>query len=176
MKFRTLIAAAIFLSAASAEDKEKGGLVLRQGMFSHELGMLDEERNQYAAHLSAQAANQLAADADGAAQVKSSRLLALAKTLSPRNKRAQAVSEQIRKGEKPKPVPYSFTPSALSQLLLTRGKLLVDEGGAENHWLGRAFVEVAAGLDPKNKQAVKAREDMEFDFGALDWTVLEGGK
>jgi hypothetical protein len=98
----------------------------------------------------------------------------MAKKLSPRNKRTQAVDALARQGAKPKPEVDAFTPAALAQLLLTRGKLLLDEEGAENHWVGRAFVEMAVELDPKNGQAVKERANLEFDFGELDWSILGG--
>ena len=176
MNRRVIMVLALFLSVAWGQDKEKDGIVLKRGMFSRELGMLDAERDEYASYLAAQAANQLAGDEDKVAQVKATRLLALARTLSPRNKRTQVVMAQAQQGGKPKPVEHAYTPAALAQLLLTRGKLLVDEKDAESHWLGRAFVEMAAGLDPKNQQAVKERENMVFDFGVLDWGVLREGK
>lgn len=147
---------------------------LKRGMFSRELGMMDTERDEYASHLAAQAANKLVAgDGDG---VQALRLLSLAKRLSPRNKRTQSVDALVRVGEKPKPVEDAFTPLSLAQLLLTRGKLLLNEEGAENHWVGRAFVEMAAELDPKNTLATKAREEQAFDFGKMDWSSLGGGK
>lgn len=176
MNLRVIMGFALFLSVAWGQDKEKDGIEIKRGGFSRELGMLDAERDEYASHLAAQAANQLAGKGGEEPQVKASRLLALAKALSPRNKRTLAVEAQVRQDGKPKPIDHVFTPPALAQLLMTRGKLLVDEKGAENHWLGRVFVELAAGLDPKNKQAVKEKENMEFDFGVLDWSALGNGK
>jgi hypothetical protein len=161
---------------AWGQDKEKEGIVLKRGMFSRELGMMDAERDEYAAHLAAEAANQLVAGEGKAEKARAFRLLSMAKRLSPRNKRTQSVDALVREGAKPKPVQDAFTPVSLAQLLLTRGKLLLNEEGAENHWVGRAFVEMAAELDPKNKQAVKEREAQEFDFGKMDWSALGGGE
>jgi hypothetical protein len=175
MNLRVIMAFVLFLSVAWGQDKEKDGIEIKRGGFSHELGMLDAERDEYASYLAAQAANQLADEGKKDSQVKASRLLAVAKTLSPRNKRTLTVEAQIRQDGKPKPIEHVFTPPALAQLLMTRGKLLVEEKGAENHWLGRVFVELAAGLDPKNKQAVKEKENMEFDYGVLDWGALGQG-
>ncbi len=170
-----VVAVALLLSVAWGQDKKKEGVVLKRGMFSRELGMLDAERDEYAAHLAAQAANLLAAGDGKAEKIRALRLLSMAKRLSPRNKRTQLVDALVREGVKPKPVADAFTPVSLAQLLLTRGKLLQDEEGAENHWVGRAFVEMAAELDPKNKQAVKEREEQTFDFGKFDWSLLGGG-
>lgn len=171
-----MVAVALFLSVAWGQDKEKGGIVFKRGMFSGELGMMDAERDEYASHLAAQAANQLVAKSDAASKARARRFLAVAKKLSPRNKRMQAVDGWVRQGVKPKPDPDAFTPAAMAQLLLTRGKLLLGEEGAENHWVGRAFVEMAAELDPKNKQAEQEREAREFDLGKMDWSVLGGAE
>jgi hypothetical protein len=175
LKLCGVVAVALLLSVAWGQDKEKDGIVLKRGMFSRELGMMDEERDEYASHLAAQAANGLAGEADDGVKAKARRYLSLAIKLSPRNKHAQAVSVLARQGAKPKPVAGSFTPVSLAQLLLTRGKLLVKEDGAENRWVGRAFVEIAAEMDPKNEKAVQERENQEFDFGKMDWSVLGGG-
>lgn len=171
MKLLGMAVIALLWSVAWGQDKEKGGIVLKHGMFSRELGMLDTERDEYASHLAAQAANQLAGGEKGQA----GRLLVLAKLLSPRNKRVLAVDSFVEQGTKPERVKDAFTPESLARLLLTRGKLLVDEKGAESHWVGRAFVELAVELDPKNRQAVRERENLEFDFGEMDWSLL-GGK
>lgn len=170
-----IAALALFLSVASGQDKEKDGIALKRGMFSRELGMLDAERDEYASQLAAQAAHAFVRG-DDAAKAKAGRYLVVAKRLSPRNKRAKAVEASVRAGEKPKPVDDAYTPVSLAQLLLTRGKLLLKEEGAENYWVGRAFVEMAAEMDPKNKLAEKECEAQDFDFGKMDWSVLVGGE
>lgn len=144
-----------------------------QSLFSKDLGMLDSERDEYATNLAMYAAGQIAANKGSAASVaEARRVMALALHLSPRNKRAVVINFQLTKGILPDPVPGNYSPQVLARLLLTRGQLLEKQGGEENAKLARMFIQMAAGMDPKNDDAVYASEVQRLDHGDVDWSVL----
>lgn len=142
-------------------------------IFTPELGMLDAERDEYATSLATHASNSVtAAKATAASLADARRMLALALHLSPRNKRAVVVNFQLSKGLLPDLTENNYSPQVLARLLLTRGQLLVKQGGGENKLLGRCFIQLAAEMDPKNEDAVYASEVQRLDHGAVDWTPL----
>ena len=142
-------------------------------VFTPDLGMLDTERDEYATSLAIHASNSVAAaKATAASLADARRILALALQLSPRNKRAVVVNFQLSKGLLPDRTESNYSPQVLARLLLTRGQLLVKQGGAENKLLGRCFIQLAAEMDPKNEDAVYASEMERLDHGAVDWAPL----
>lgn len=130
--------------------------------------MMDAEREEYAGHLASHAANLLAGGAEVSA-VMVERFLVVAKLLSPRNKRAVVVDFQRERKVKPERVAGAFTATSLARLLLTRGKLLLDQEGVENQWMGRAFLKLAAEMDPKNEDAVYSSVVDDMENGVFDW-------
>lgn len=149
-------------------------LKVTQSMFTSDLGMLDSERDEYATSLASQAANEVvAAKASAPSLAGARRMLALALHLSPRNKRAVVLNFQFSKGIMPEVTPGSYSPQALARLLLTRGQLLEKQGGEEDKQVARLFVAMAAGMDPKNEDAVYASEVHRLDHGPIDWSTLE---
>ena len=144
-----------------------------QSVFTPDLGMLDAEREEYATNLAAQAATQVvAAKASPQSLADARRMLALALHLSPRNKRALVVNFQLAHGLLPEGAAASYSPQVFARLLLSRGQLLEKQGGEENKLLARLFVHLAAGLDPKNEDAVYSSEVHRLDHGAVDWSAL----
>ena len=144
-----------------------------RSLFTADLGMLDSEREEYATNLASQAANQVVASkASTQALADARRMLALALHLAPRNKRAIVVNFQLAKGLLPEVTESNYSPQAFARLLLSRGQLLEKQGGDENHRLARLFVHLAAGMDPKNEDAVYASEVHRLDHGTLDWSVI----
>lgn len=143
------------------------------GIFTRELGMLDSEREEFATNLAIHASNRVASSkADAAALAQARRTLALAQLLSPRNKRALITSFQLSKGIMPETVPGNYSPQAFSRLLLTRGQLLENQGGAENTLMARFFMALAAEMDPTNEDAVYASELRRIDHGPIDWKSI----
>jgi hypothetical protein len=147
-----------------------------ESAFTRDLGMLDSEREEYATNLAALAANQVASSkASPAAVAEARRMLALALHLSPRNKRALVVNFQLSKGLLPEVSPSDYSAQVFARLLLTRGQLLEKQGGDENKRVARIFVQLAAGMDPKNEDAVYASEIHRLDYGEVDWSALTDG-
>ena len=149
-------------------------LKVTQSMFTSELGMLDSEREEYATNLAAHAANDVVTTkASSQSLAEARRILALAFHLSPRNKRAVVVNFQFSKGIFPEVTQGNYSPQSLARLLLSRGQLLEKQGGDENKRAARLFVSLAAGMDPKNEDAVYASELHRLDHGPVDWNTVE---
>lgn len=135
--------------------------------------MLDAERDEYASSLANLAATRInQANADPAALELGRRLLALALNLSPHNRRAGLVNQQLSKGELPTDTRGDYSAESLVRLLLTRGKLLVKTASQEDRLLGRMFIQLAAEIDPANKDAAMAGKEDRIDYGNVDWTFL----
>lgn len=144
--------------------------------FSRDLGMLDSEREEYATNLAGLAVNQvIATKAAPEAMADARRMIALALHLSPRNKRALVANFQLSKGILPEVSKTDYSPPVFARLLLTRGQLLEKQGGDENLRLARIFIRLAAGLDPKNEDAIYASEVQRLDHGEIDWSFITDG-
>jgi hypothetical protein len=142
-------------------------------VFSHEMGLLATEREEYATNLATHASNTIArGKASPASLAAGRRLLGLALQLSPRNRRAVVLNFQLSKGLLPEITESSYSPEVLARLLLTRGQLLEKQGGMENQMLARYFIPLAAEMDPKNEDAVYASEVLRLDHGMPDWAAL----
>ena len=172
-------AAIIYLSAwaRGASEADKGftwvPMKVQQSIFKQDLGMLDTEREEYATNLANIAGNGVAvAKASPASLADARKLLALALQLSPRNKRAVVLNFQFGKGMLPELADTTYSPQVFARLILTRGKLLEKQGGADNEMLARYFIQLAAELDPKNEDAVYASEVQRLDRGAMDWSAI----
>jgi hypothetical protein len=152
-------------------------LKITRGMFTRDLGMLDSERDEYATNLSDHAISRIAAaKASPAALADARRMLALALHLSPRNKRALVAGFQLGKGVLPEAADGAYSPQAFARLLHARAVLLEKQDGDENRLLARMFIELAAGMDPKNEDAVYASEVQRLDHGEIDWSVVTDPK
>ena len=145
-------------------------LKITRSIFTPDLGMLDTERQEYATNLASFAASQVVASkASSASLADARRMLALALQLSPRNKRAVVVNFQLSKGIMPEVTEGNYSQQVFARLLLSRGQLLEKQGGDENKRLARLLVHLAAGMDPKNEDAVYASEVHRLDYGTVDW-------
>lgn len=163
-----------------AEEAPKGfswdAPKVAESAFTRELGMLDSEREEYATNLAGLAANQVTvAKASPASLAEARRMLALALHLSPRNKRALVANFQLAKGILPEVSKTDYSPQVFARLLLARGQLLEKQGGDENRLVARIFIGLAAGMDPKNEDAIYASEVQRLDHGEVDWAAITDG-
>ncbi|MBB5352321.1 hypothetical protein HNR46_002566 [Haloferula luteola] len=146
------------------------------GVFSDALGMLAQEREEYAESLAAYAVNRIVKEGASEASLEEGRrFMALSMQLAPRNRRAVVANYQLSRGVLPAKVEGGYEPAVLSKLLLTRASLLKEQGGPENLLLARAFIELAADLDPRNDDAVYASELQRLDHGRVHWQELTDG-
>lgn len=165
------------MASASVADEPKAfkwdAPRVAQSMFTPDLGMLDSERDEYAANLAQHAANRVAAEkASPASLAEARRMLGLALQLSPRNKKALVTGFQLAKGVVPEAADGAYSPQAFARLLYSRGQLLEKQGGAENGKLARMFIQLAAAMDPRNEDAVYASEVHRLDHGEIDWSAV----
>ena len=170
--------AVVWAAGAAAADERAGGFDYRPPQteakcFDGQLGMLERERGEYATHLATHAANLVVeAKADAAALEQARRLIALALQLSPRNRKALVVNYQLRSGILPEATVGEYSAGVLARLLTSRADLLLREGGAQNELLARAFIDLAARMDPRNEDAVFAAELQRLDHGEFNWAAL----
>jgi hypothetical protein len=135
--------------------------------------MLAQERDEYATNLSTYAANLVVEEKASEGSLETARrLLALAMHLSPRNRQALVVNFQLRKGVPPQVKETDYSPSVLSRLLLSRGRLLAQGKNDSEKLLARCFIEISATMDPRNEDAVFAYEIQRLDSGDVDWKVI----
>jgi hypothetical protein len=142
-------------------------------LFDKNLTMLDRERGEYATNLSTYAANLVAEqNASKESLAKARRLLALAMQLDPRNRKALVVDFQLQKGVLPEKSKSTYTAGALARLLFARAELLKREADPQNKFLARAFIELAAEMDPHNEDAVYACALQRREPGPFDWSRI----
>lgn len=147
--------------------------VVERQLFSRDINMLAEERDQYATNLATYAANMVVdADASPESLAECRRMLALAMHLSPRNRQALIVNFQLKKGVIPQVKKSDYSASVLSRLLMSRSLLLSQGKREDEQLLARCFVEMAATLDPRNEDAVFAFEIQRLDHGDVDWNEI----
>jgi hypothetical protein len=167
---------AVALCAAAAEKDVKLEFkppVVGKGLFDDKLVMLDRERGEYATNLASYAANQIATSRGSKESLEGARrYLGLAMHLSPRNQKALVVNHQLSRGILPDPTDGIYTAGVFSRLLLTRGQLLMREGGRQDVLLARMFIELATEMDPRNEDAVYAFELQRIDQGDFDWSII----
>lgn len=169
------LGAALVCGAEAAKSFTWEPLKVGKTLFTPALGMLDSEREEYATNLATLAVNQIAAaKASPQSLADARRMLALALQLSPRNKRAVVANFQLSKGVLPEATESNYSPQVFARLLLTRGQLLEKQMGDENKRLAAMFINLAAGLDPKNEDAVYASEVHRLDQGPVDWADVTG--
>lgn len=149
---------------------------VEKSVFTGDLGMLASEREEYASNLAGLAVNQIvAAKASPSSLVEARRMIALALHLSPRNKRSLVAGFQLSKGIMPEVSETDYSAQVFARLLLTRAQLLEKQEGDENRYLARLFVQLAAGMDPKNEDAIYICEVQRLDNGEVDWVPITDG-
>jgi hypothetical protein len=100
------------------------------------------------------------------------KLLAVARHLSPRNRRALVVSFQLARGILPEASDSDYSRPVMARLLLARAQLLEKQEGEQNQMAARAFIEMAVSLDPRNEDVAYAFEVKRLDGNTLDWSKL----
>lgn len=147
--------------------------VINKRLFGEDLSMVDNERDEYATNLAAYAVKVIKeAQGDQASLDTARRVLALALHLSHRNKKCLVVNVQLKRGIMPEDVAIDYAPDVFARLLLTRGQLLEKRERAGDAMVARYFIELAAGIDPRNEDAVYEAEIRRIDHGEMDWTRL----
>ena len=144
-----------------------------------DFSMMPKERDEYASNLTKLALVTIHSLSDRPqdlkAQLPTIRLqMALALNLSVRNRLAIVSNHQLGRGMLPEKPEMDYSPSVFARLLLTRGKLLKEKGTKADSLAGRCFVEMAAGLDPTNEDAIYEYEMQKLDGQAVDWGELTG--
>ncbi len=172
-------AGAIWITATLLEAEEAAKSFswdppkVRVSSFSHDLGLLDSEREDYASNLAAIASNHLAESKASPASLSTARrMIGLALQLSPRNRKAVVLNFQLGKGILPATSELNYSPQVFARLILTRAQLLEKQDGEENKRLAPYFIQLAAELDPNNEDAVYLSEVQRLDFGGPDWKPI----
>ncbi len=144
-------------------------------VFLHGVTMLDSEKDEYAGNLSAYGVKTILDKPQSPVALEHGRrVLALALHLSPRNRKAVVANFQLSRGLLPKPQISDYSAKVFSRLLVTRGELLYEEGGEKNVLLARAFVSLAAEMDPLNEDAVYKAEMQKIDYEPFNWKLFTG--
>ena len=144
--------------------------------FSDQLGMLNREREEYARNIVIYASNRAAAEErKGHSLLIARRLIGLSLHLTPKNSSAVNLDRRLKDGEIPPKTQSEYSDSAFSGLMLERSKSLLQQGGNENAMLSLYLVELAAMIDPKNKEVINAVELQRIEKGSLSWQVFTGG-
>ncbi|MDB4499255.1 hypothetical protein N9213_02365 [Akkermansiaceae bacterium] len=167
------------LSQEVAPFKYEGPQV-RASVFTDALGMVNRERTEYATNLAIFAGdNVITKKANPESLALALRVTGLALHLSPRNKRALILNGQLKKGVLPKTVQTEYSPDTLAHLLISRAEVLYQQKGGEDKLLARAFIDLAASIDPSNEDAIYAFELQKIDHGEVPWkdfTAVQSSK
>lgn len=148
-------------------------LEITQSIFGADLDMLDRERDEYATNLAIHAANRVAAaGADAASLDEARKMLAVARHLAPRNRRALVVSFQLARGILPEVSEGDYSKPVMARLLVARAQLLDKQANASNQLASRCFIELAVALDPRNEDVAYAFELKRLDGSTVDWKKL----
>lgn len=171
---------AVVLAESDSESKQAEeskaiayqSLEIRKSLFG-DFSMLAQERDDYATTLTRLALENVHVDPNdekGIAEAR--RLIALALHLSPRNRTAVVSNHQLGKGLLPEKKEADYSRLVFARLLLTRGRLLKEQKGEADQFVGRCFIELAAQLNPRNEEAVYDFEIQKFDNKEVDWSVF----
>ncbi|MFC0017181.1 hypothetical protein [Roseibacillus persicicus] len=147
-------------------------LIVKKSLFG-DFAMLAQERDEYATTLtrfSIESAHAKPTDKIVMESVR--RLIGLALNLSPRNRSAVVANHQLGRGILPEKKSADYSRPVFARLLLTRGRLLKEQKGEGNQFVGECFVELAAELDPHNEDAVYECELQKLDEREVDWSVF----
>ena len=137
-----------------------------------EFSMLPKERDDYATNLARLALEIVHANPQTKNMGGVKKLLAMALNLSPRNREAVVANHQLSKGILPEKKTSDYSTQVFARLLLTRGKLLKSQEGLSDQLAGRALIEVAAELNPRNEDAVYEYEVQFLDKKSVDWSTF----
>lgn len=175
---QALMISALIVSgmAEPVEEISKGisyeSLVVKRSVFG-DFSMLAQERDEYATTLTRFALETAHADpTDEKTMSEVRRLIGFALNLSPRNRTAVVSNHQLGRGIFPEKKEADYSRSVFARLLLTRGRLLKEQKGAGDQFVGKCFIELAAELDPRNEDAVYESELQKLDTKEVDWSVF----
>lgn len=144
-----------------------------RNLWQNGLEMLDEEREEYARQLTRFALQQIKSNTASSESIaKARKFITVALSLSPRNKESVVANTQLSKGILPKVEKSGFNKETLSTLLYVRAKKLREAEGEANLLLARVFIELAARVNPLNKNAVDDAKVLSEDHGELNWNKM----
>lgn len=143
-----------------------------QSCFESGLGMLDRERERFAKNIAVYAGNRVAADKRGKHSLAiARRLIGLSLHLAPKNAVAGALDRRMSDGGVPVREKPEYSNEAFSEVLLARGKDLRKEN-ANDVLFSRCLVELAALVNPDNKEAIRAMELQKIQYGEVAWSIF----
>jgi sporulation protein YlmC with PRC-barrel domain len=102
------------------------------------------------------------------------KMVGIALLVSPRNQSAVVLDVKLQRGDFPQP-DTDWTPEKMASGLLSLGQRLLG-GGRDDKRLSGYFLSLAASLDPDNDDIVYANTIYRQDYGAVDWSGLQGEK
>lgn len=175
-----MIWALVFTGSVGLGDDKRPAVyrqvAVEQGVFAgDDVAMLEQEKKSTATQIAAFVANELGAKAgkgERASAALAERMMGLALNLDPRNRAAVVVNVQMGRGVEPTKIEAEYSKEVLSQLLVTRAKLLREQEGAANLVLAGFLFAVAVEIDPRNEDAIYEHEMYRLDEAALDWGLL----
>lgn len=181
------IVGSFFALATSAQmgvagDKASGAyrqVRIERSVFTGEaVGMLEQEKRSLAQQIAVHVVNELAyrvVKGEGGAARLVERMISLALNLDPRNRTAVVTNVQLGRGVLPEKVEADYSPEVLSQLMVTRAKLLGRTGDSANMVLAGFLFEIAVEIYPRNEDAIYEHEMFRLDSGEVDWGLLVTG-
>ena len=138
------------------------------------VNLLKVDRDKLASSVAAYVANSGKDGTNGSDLDTARRLLGVALHLSPRNRDAVIANFQFKKGLPRKKIQPEYSPVTLAEVLQSRAKFLIKNGGDLNVSLAGYMLFVAVQVDSTNETAIYELEMYRKDIGPVNWSSLVG--
>ena len=138
------------------------------------VNLLKVDRDKLASSVAAYVANSGKDGTNGSDLDTARRLLGFALHLSPRNRDAVIANFQFKKGLPRKKIQPEYSPVTLAEVLQSRAKFLIKNGGDLNVSLAGYMLYVAVQVDSTNETAIYELEMYRKDIGPVNWSSLVG--
>ena len=138
------------------------------------VNLLKVDRDKLASSVAAYVANSVKDGTNGSDLDTARRLLGFALHLSPRNRDAVIANFQFKKGLPRKKIQPEYSPVTLAEVLQSRAKFLIKNGGDLNVSLAGYMLFVAVQVDSTNETAIYELEMYRKDIGPVNWSSLVG--
>lgn len=146
-------------------------------VFDDSLGMIRQERDEYASNLVIYASNEVLREkASPGSLALAKRVIALALHLSRGNKQGLHLQRRLKEGKLPAFQEPEYGALTLSGLIFERARKLENQPGDQNRLLARYLMDLAATLDSKNEEIVEACEMQKIEYGRVPWSKLTGNQ
>ena len=148
-------------------------LRVMKSQFPRNMGMMDNERDDYATNLAGVAIAHLRENkANNKSRDLARKMILVALHLSERNRRAVIVNGALAKGQVPEAPETDYGVRTLARLLMKRAQLLEKQEGEGNTLVAGYFFDLASELDPKSEDALYLSELYRINHGEVDWGKL----